>query len=40
MGLNCRIQDRGESCTGPGRSSSVTVGGSCDVDMMPVTGVH
>ena len=40
MGLNCRIQDRGESCTGAGRSSSVTVGGSCDVDMMPVTGVH
>ena len=40
MGLNCRIQDRGESCTGAGRTSSVTVGGSCDVDMMPVTGVH
>jgi len=40
MGLNCRIQDRGESCTGSGRNKRVTVGGSCDVDMMPVTGVH
>ena len=40
MGLNCRIQERGESCGGPARSASVTVGGSCDVDMMPVTGVH
>ena len=40
MGLNCQVQDRGESCTGGGRKSSITVGGSCDVDMMPVTGVH
>ncbi len=40
LALNCRIQDRGESCRGGGRSQSVTVGGACDVDMMPVTGVH
>jgi hypothetical protein len=40
LGLQCRVEDRGESCQGRGRSSNVTVGGSCDVDMMPVTGVH
>jgi hypothetical protein len=40
MGLQCSIQDRGESCRGSGRSRTVTVGGSCDVDMMPVTGVR
>jgi hypothetical protein len=40
IALNCRIQDLGESCRGGGRSVSVAVGGACDVDMMPVTGVH
>ena len=40
VGLNCRVQDRGESCRGGGSTRSVTVGGACDVDMMPVGGVH
>jgi hypothetical protein len=40
LALQCRIQDRGESCRGTDRSRSVTVGGACDVDMMPVTGVR
>lgn len=40
IALNCRIEDKGESCRGGGRTRSVSVGGACDVDMMPVTGVH
>jgi hypothetical protein len=40
VALNCRIQDQGESCRSGGRNRSVSVGGACDVDMMPVTGVH
>ncbi len=40
VALNCRIKDRGESCHGGGRTISVRVGGACDVDMMPVSGVH
>jgi hypothetical protein len=40
VALNCRIKDMGESCRGGGRTSSVSVGGACDVDMMPVSGVH
>ncbi|WP_462328935.1 hypothetical protein [Thiohalocapsa halophila] len=40
VALNCRIEDQGESCRGGGRTRSVSVGGACDVDMMPVTGVH
>jgi len=40
IALNCRIEDQGESCRGGGRTRSVSVGGACDVDMMPVTGVH
>ncbi|MEA3639881.1 MAG: hypothetical protein VBE63_08050 [Lamprobacter sp.] len=40
LALNCRIQDRGASCSGSGREHSVTVGGACDIDMMPVSGVH
>ncbi len=40
LAINCRIQDRGESCRGSGREQRVTVGGACDIDMMPVSGVH
>jgi len=40
VALNCRIKDQGESCRGGGRMTSVSVGGACDVDMMPVSGVH
>jgi hypothetical protein len=40
VALNCRIKDRGESCGGGGKLTSISVGGACDVDMMPVTGVR
>lgn len=40
LALNCRIQDQGESCSNPPREVAVAVGGSCDVDMMPVSGVR
>ena len=40
LALKCRVQERGESCRGGGRSTSVSVGGACDVDMMPVAGVR
>jgi len=40
VALSCRVEDRGESCRGGGRSVSVTVGGACDKDMMPVSGVR
>jgi hypothetical protein len=40
LAVQCRIKDRGESCRGGGSNKKVTVGGSCDVDMMPVSRVH
>jgi len=40
LAINCRIEDRGESCRGSGRERQITVGGSCDIDMMPVSRVH
>jgi hypothetical protein len=40
LALNCRIEDRGESCRGGGRPERVTVGGACDIEMMPVSRVH
>lgn len=40
LALNCRINDRGASCSGSGREQTVTVGGACDIDMMPVSRVH
>lgn len=40
LAIHCRIADRGESCRGGGREKDVSVGGSCDVEMMPVSRVH
>jgi hypothetical protein len=40
LALNCRIRDQGEQCATPARLNKVTVGGRCDVEMRPVTGVH
>ncbi|TVQ84270.1 MAG: hypothetical protein EA400_18000 [Chromatiaceae bacterium] len=40
LALTCRIQDRGESCRGSGREQRVTVGGACDIEMLPVSRVH
>ncbi len=40
MGLTCRIADRAESCTAPETLTTVQVGGQCDTQMRPVSGVH
>jgi hypothetical protein len=39
LGLQCRIRDRGASCLDAGSLETVTVGGTCDTQMRPVTGV-
>jgi hypothetical protein len=39
LALNCRIRDQGAQCTSPVRLKAVTVGGRCDVEMRPVSGV-
>ena len=38
--IQCRIKDRGESCRGGGSMKTARVGGTCDVEMRPVSGVH
>jgi hypothetical protein len=40
LGLTCRIADRGESCDAPSTLVTVQVGGMCDTQMRPVSGVH
>jgi len=40
LGLTCRIADRGESCAGTEAFATVQVGGLCDTQMRPVSGVH
>jgi hypothetical protein len=40
MGLTCRIADGGESCDAPSTLVTVQVGGVCDTQMRPVSGVH
>ena len=40
LAINCRIDDRGASCSDSGREQQVTVGGACDIDMMPVARVR
>jgi hypothetical protein len=40
VGLTCRIADRGESCSAPVQLISAQVGGVCDTQMRPVSGVH
>ena len=37
--LRCRIADQGETCQGETISKTVKVGGVCDTQMRPVTGV-
>jgi len=39
LGLQCQIRDRGASCRGGNKLKKVTVGGSCDTQMRPVTRV-
>jgi len=38
--LKCNIRDRGKSCSGSGSLKSVKVGGVCDTQMRPVSGVR
>jgi hypothetical protein len=40
LGLSCRIADRAEACTAPQKLVTVEVGGMCDTQMRPVSGVH
>lgn len=40
LGLTCTIAQRGESCAGPAQSVTVQVGGTCDTQMRPVSGVR
>lgn len=40
MGLTCRIEDRGEACDAPEQLVTVQVGGMCDTQMRPVSGVN
>ena len=40
LGLTCTIAQRGESCVGPAQSVTVQVGGTCDTQMRPVSGVR
>ncbi len=40
LGLTCTIAQRGESCAGSAQSVTVQVGGVCDTQMRPVSGVH
>lgn len=40
LALNCSIRTTGESCRSNVKTERVTVGGSCDVDMMPVARVR
>lgn len=38
--IQCKMKDRGESCRGGGSTKTARVGGTCDVEMRPVSGVH
>jgi hypothetical protein len=38
--LMCRIEDRGEGCRGSGALTTARVGGVCDTEMRPVSGVR
>lgn len=38
--LNCNIQDRGEQCLSAPKPRSVALGGQCDREMRPVSGVN
>lgn len=37
--VGCKVRDRGEDCLGRGAVKAVRVGGRCDTQMQPVTGV-
>jgi hypothetical protein len=38
--VRCKVRDRGEDCLGRAHKTSVKVGGTCDTQMQPVSGVR
>lgn len=40
LGLTCKIMDSGDACATPEQLVTVQVGGMCDTQMRPVSGVH
>ncbi|MEA3290937.1 MAG: hypothetical protein U9Q71_01295 [Pseudomonadota bacterium] len=38
--LACRVRDQGSSCSAAAKTKTVKVGGKCDVEMKPVSGVR
>ncbi len=40
LGIQCRVRDRGEQCLSPAVPETVIVGGACDTQMRPVSGVR
>lgn len=38
--VTCRVRDTGEQCRDRGTVRNAKVGGACDLEMRPVTGVH
>ena len=40
VAVTCRIRDTGEQCRDRGTVRNAKVGGTCDLEMRPVTGVH
>lgn len=40
LAIRCKVRDRGEDCLGKGSARPITVGGACDTQMQPVSGVR
>ena len=40
LALTCQVRDQGANCQGAGVLKTTQVGGTCDTQMRPVTGVH
>lgn len=38
--LTCRVADRGEQCQGADKQKTTNVGGVCDIEMRPFTGIE
>jgi len=37
--VNCRVRESGEDCLGMGSEKTVSVGGPCDIEMQPFSGI-
>ena len=40
VAIQCNIRERGEQCLDPEKTKAVSVGGTCDTEMRPVSGVR